>query len=40
MINGFWVLDLRDARVENLPIIRSDHGPIGLQLDKKNGRDK
>ena len=26
----------RDIRVENLPIIGSDHGPIVLHLDKRN----
>ena len=33
--NDQWILHFRDARVENLPIIGSDHGPIVLHLDKK-----
>ena len=28
LINDQWILHFRDARVENLPIIGSDHGPI------------
>ena len=35
LINDQWILDFRDARVENLFIIGSNHGPIGLHLDKK-----
>ena len=26
----------KDARVENLPIIGSDHGPVVLHLDRRN----
>ena len=36
LINDHWLLVYRDARVENLPIIGSDHGPIVLHLDKRN----
>ena len=34
LINDHWIIHFRDARVENLPIIGSDHGPIVLHLDK------
>ena len=34
LINDQWIYSFRDARVENLPIIGPDHGPIVLHLDK------
>ena len=40
LTNDQWILNFRDARVENLPIIGSNHGLIVLHLNKKNGRDK
>ena len=36
LINDQWLLVFRDARVENLPIIGSDHGTIVLYLNKRN----
>ena len=35
LTNDQWILYFRDSRVENLPIIGLDHGPIVLNLDKK-----
>ena len=35
LINEQWIYSFKDARVENVPIIRSDHGPIVLHLDKR-----
>ena len=34
LINDQWILYFRDVRVENLPIIGLDHGPIVLHLEK------
>ena len=36
LINDHWLLEFRDERVENVPIIGSYHGPIVLHLDKRN----
>ena len=36
LINDQWIYSFRDARVENLLIIGSDHGPIVLHLDKRD----
>ena len=35
LINEQWLYSFKDARVENLPIIGSDHGSIVLHLDKR-----
>ena len=36
LIKEQWMYSCKDARVENLPIIGFDHGPIILYLDKRN----
>ena len=36
LINEQWIYSCRDSRVENLPIIGSNHGLIVLHLDKRN----
>ena len=36
LINDHWLLVLKDTRVENLPIIGSDHGTIVLHFYKRN----
>ena len=35
LINEQWSSFIKDSRVENLPIIGSDHGPIVLHLKKR-----
>ena len=36
LINDQWFYSFKNARVENPPIIGSNHGPIVLHLDKRD----